>query len=407
MQQMRFFNAGTRVDAKATQGRATVGMAERRTRRAGFLKRCRLAIAMLGLAGWLGCSGESLETTYGRRYGPWGAASVNGTAVFAQMLVQRGHRVTSRTYLGRWLDRADCIVWFPNDFSPPREEVFNWLNEWLLVGEDRVLIYVGRDFDAAPLYFEKIIDRVDPKRRAEYVSAKRAAEQWYAIERQSFTAGANPWFTLDEAEANRPATELSGAPDWLEGIEMTGTEIRLGRRITPAAGSQIHLACGDEVILSEQQIGHSWLLIATNGSFLLNLPLVHPGHRTLAAKLIDRLGPQRRNVVFLESGVGGPPVLAQENTENQSTGLWLLVSHPFCWVLLSALVVASLFVMSKAIPFGPQRRLEDTPVADFGRHLEALGGLLAKTGDREFAIRQLVLYRQTVADSGRNVPRRP
>ncbi len=45
---------------------------------------------------------------------------------------------------------ADCIVWFPDDFQPPSKKVRHWLEQWLSEAAGRTLIYVGRDFDAAP-----------------------------------------------------------------------------------------------------------------------------------------------------------------------------------------------------------------------------------------------------------------
>jgi hypothetical protein len=101
-----------------------------------------------------GCR-EHIDTTYGRSSG-FGQQSVNGTAVLADMFQRAGHAVSTRSTLSPVVRRkADCVVWFPDDFSPPRAEVRAWLESWL---EDpahpgRTLIYVGRDFDAAADYW--------------------------------------------------------------------------------------------------------------------------------------------------------------------------------------------------------------------------------------------------------------
>ena len=104
-----------------------------------------------------GC-GEQIETSYGHRSGMDGALSVNGTAVLAEMFERAGHSVYSRYWLspGLW-NRADCIVWFPDDFRPPNDKVRLWLEAWLADRSGRTLVYVGRDFDAAPCYWEKAV----------------------------------------------------------------------------------------------------------------------------------------------------------------------------------------------------------------------------------------------------------
>ena len=56
------------------------------------------------------------------------------------------------------------------------------------------------------------------------------------------------------------------------------------------------------LIVGRLDVGQSQLLVASNGSFLLNATLVNHEHRKLAGKLIDTIGPGGRDVVFLESG---------------------------------------------------------------------------------------------------------
>ena len=52
--------------------------------------------------------------------------------------------------------------------------------------------------------------------------------------------------------------------------------------------------------------GDGQVIVVTNGSFLLNLPLVNHEHRKLAGHLIRECVPGTK-VAFLESGPGGPP----------------------------------------------------------------------------------------------------
>ena len=63
----------------------------------------------------------------GSRRGTPGKASVNGTAVLAGMFEEAGHRVVTASRLSPTLDRMDVIVWAPDDFRPPSEEVSAYL----------------------------------------------------------------------------------------------------------------------------------------------------------------------------------------------------------------------------------------------------------------------------------------
>ncbi len=82
------------------------------------------------MAAGAGCK-RPLDTQYGRVSG-WGGSSVNGTRVLADMFADRGHKVDTYEHLSPSLQRADVIVWFPDDFRVPSSEVRDWLDGWLL-----------------------------------------------------------------------------------------------------------------------------------------------------------------------------------------------------------------------------------------------------------------------------------
>ncbi len=108
-------------------------------------------VACLCLLLLAGCSGDTnIDTAYGLRSGSEGAASVNGTSVFARMFEEAGFRVSTWKRMSPKLKEYDVIVWVPNDFDPPSRRHRDFFDNWLLTGHQRTLIYVGRDFDAAP-----------------------------------------------------------------------------------------------------------------------------------------------------------------------------------------------------------------------------------------------------------------
>ncbi len=168
-----------------------------------------------------GC-GEDIETRFGSRMG----ASVNGTGVLADMLENAGHQVISRSSLSPGLhETADVIVWFPDDFQPPGRPAIGWLENWLGARAGRTVIYVGRDYDAAPAYWREI-QPLPPLEQAPQVQAKRlAAEQQFDSMRMAVVDGAScSWFTQQKiAKPPLRATTFTGP--WSVGINPTGADI--------------------------------------------------------------------------------------------------------------------------------------------------------------------------------------
>ena len=132
----------------------------------------------------IGCE-ENLNSIYGQRQG-LGSGSVNGTAVLAEMFEKAGHTVVSMRLLSpRLRKRAEAIVWVPDDFDPPSDEVRDWLEKWLSEGSGRTLIYVGRDFDAAPWYWEKVAPEAPAALQPEIAYRRQSAQSIYDIKRSA------------------------------------------------------------------------------------------------------------------------------------------------------------------------------------------------------------------------------
>ena len=149
------------------------------------------AVLALALAWSAGCHKE-LQTVYGQRNGPGATESINGTAVFAEMFEAAGHRVSSWSSLSPRLDQADCVVWFPDDFEPPSPGVVKWFEGWLRARPQRTLIYVGRDFDAAPWYWRKM-EAVAPVGEQKAIAGVRAeAEDAFQSARPQTVHGGMP-----------------------------------------------------------------------------------------------------------------------------------------------------------------------------------------------------------------------
>jgi hypothetical protein len=371
-----------------------------------MIGRRRLAIALLaGCAAFTAGCGEpeqrvDINVEYGRQRGRAHGDSLNGTAVIASMFSQAGHRVSARTALSPAIEAADVIVWFPDDFNPPPPEVRRWFEDWLRSGYGRTLVYVGRDYDAEPLYWQKAIAKAPPQRRQEMRERLDAARVRVAAARlasEFVPAPANHpddgWFRLTRT-AKRIPTETTAASidirsslrgDWSEAIDASLSEIELNDVLTVGYDDEPLLYTDDSAIaawVSQPQFGDGQLLVVQNGSFLLNLALVNHEHRRLAAELIDAVESQsgsNSDVVFLESNPGGPPVHERDPQVQPPTEADY--PPPISDMLYHAIALAIVVTLGSWPIFGRPRRLAPPPLSDFGQHVESLGDLLRRSRD--------------------------
>lgn len=369
-------------------------------RRSSFILH-QLSFIIILLSLLTGCR-QDLETTYGQRKGPTASSSVNGTGVLAEMFERAGHRVFSwRTLSPRLSKRADCIVWFPDDFEPPSDEVRQWLEDWLEEAPGRTLVYVGRDFDAAAWYWQKIEPGTPKDQLAELRQRKVSALSDFRAARQKIPKTDDGWFREDPTLKPREVRTLTGKPAWLQGVDPAKVEMELHGRVMPAPDAEVVLESEGDMLVSVEWYGESRLVVVANGSFLLNLPLVNHEHRKLAGQLIDVIGEPQQTVVFLESDAGGPKIAEEEPAAGMPTGLEMFHLWPTSWILLHLTVVGILLCFSRYPIFGLPRDPEAEAVSDFGKHIEALGDLLSRSGDTSYAMGRILHYRQTNAE-GKN-----
>lgn len=401
-----------------------------------------LACLLLVLAA-AGCSRvPDLDTEYGKTFGTPGQKSVNGTSVLVDMFEAAGSDVTTVARFSPRLERADVIVWFPDDFEPPSQKHREYLEEWLQAVPGRTVVYVGRDYDAAADYWRAATPLAEPEQAAEYHRKLAEAMSDWNTERMKIPADTYARWFKTKVAAQRPVITLEGP--WAEGIDPQKADIKLATRFDLPVESD--RPAGDyqplpdfEVLLSSQQeplvtrvSSPGWyggqVLVVTNGSFLLNFPLVNKAHRKLAGRLIDETG--GGNVVFVESEQGGPPIRKREEDPAPRTGfdmltVWplnVILLHSLGWLLLVCICLYPIFgrprkvygaksygIRRQSSPLAhlllsvPPEEGDDAPAAsgDFGRHLSSLGEMLLLTGNREFAEEKLRYYHQHVKrDSG-------
>jgi len=369
-----------------------------------------------------GCGSGDIDDTYGRRRGVDGGASVNGTGVLADMFKELGHKVTTKRYLSPRLHDYDVVVWAPDDFELPGDEYQEFFEDWLHQGEGRTLIYIGRDYDAAITYWETVQPSAPPEQAVEVARRLAKARAKYDNERTVMPESEDcGWFKACRDGAVRYIGGKQNGPTGRSGrwrdtpnIDPSQLDIQLRGRLEvlsdpPEAEhggefeSEILLAFGDDVLVWEitnDDRSGGRIVVVTNGSFLLNLPLVEREHRKLAGRLIAECGSPSK-VVFLESGPGGPPLLDHEPGENYPTGLEAFTVWPIGAILLHFLALGILCVFARLTVFGRPHELPPDAASDFGKHIRALGELLARTGDAASALARLAYYHDKVRrDSG-------
>jgi hypothetical protein len=380
-----------------------------------------------GRLGWLlagvllaaaGCAQQKIDTAYGKRRGSEGGDSVNGTRVLAEMFESYGHSVVTRRYLSPKMSDYDVIVWFPDDFSPPTDEQLDFLEDWLYDAPNRTLVYVGRDYDAAGAYWDYVLPETPAEQVAEVLRRRAEARARYDQARTAMPAQEDcRWFRVRGAEPVRYVGRRDAGRTRLRGSWSRNTrlapeqvDIRLQGRLLPLPepsegryGGELRsrnlLAAGDDPLVWE--ITNSFwdggrILTVVNGSFLVNFGLVEHEHRKLAGQLITSCGDSPQQVVFLESGAEGPPVFEQEPGEDYPTGFEAFVIWPIGAILMHFVVLGLVYLAARVPTFGRPAELPAPPLSDFGHHIEALGGLLERTQNSQYAQQRLEEYRNRV-----------
>lgn len=354
---------------------------------------------------------EQLPTAYGRRRGTEVASSVNGTAVLADLYRRLGRRIGTVVRFSPALDRYQTVVWAPDDFAPPDKPHRDYLESWLSRGSGRTLVYIGRDYDAAVAYWRGMMADAPPEQADEVTRRQAEARARYEAERSVMPVKEDgEWFAVSRDDLPLKVESLSGP--WAKEIDAKETVLQMqGRLKAPASPAKelkfetLLAADGEPFVISVTHSGWgtgSKIIVVANGSLGLNYPLINHENRKLAAKLIQESSAAGDRVVFVESSAGGPPIREKEKDSSPPNSLELLKVWPLNAILLHVAVLGIVLCLARAPIFGRPRELPGDSPADFGKHVAALGKLLAATKDQNYAHARLLQYRQ-VADPKRQI----
>src|SRR5690606_18525031 len=109
---------------------------------------------------------------------------------------------------------------------------YDWLRSTPYGSPPRVLVYVGRDYDAELLYWQKVDSRAPPGMQSEYGHRLSRARQNAGIGAPTLSRDSvDEWFTYQTAAKFTPVTGLQGP--WAAGVDASQVEIEHRTRMEP------------------------------------------------------------------------------------------------------------------------------------------------------------------------------
>ncbi len=356
----------------------------------------------------IGCGPTGVETQYGRSRG----ASINGTRALAELLRQRGHEVRAAVRLtdplAAW---ADVLVRFAPYPGPPDRDESAWMLGWLHSAPGRKVVYVPRDFDAAPEFWERMIADFpkggDPATLRRLERHRDLSKAWAGDlpPRSRTPARAEDWFPA-AANPGPPTTCRTLQGPWADGVDARAAAVASHATFRAEQGETVLLdGDGSTLAMTWTLPGESAVLAVANASFLLNAALLNRARRPLALRVVDWVGPGPRRVAFVE----GTSLLADGDAPSGSP-LRLLGVAPFGWVAAHLGAFGLLFCLALAATLGRPRPEAPSGVERPSAHPEALGALMARTGRADVARALLDAYRSwrhPVPVEGRPAPTSP
>ena len=378
---------------------------------------------------------DDIDRTYGEGNQSEGAYSINGTGVLADMFRNAGSEIFYSRILGTPTRRADVIVWAPDSYRLPSEEEVAAIEQWLSAKPDRTFIFIGRDYDATMDYWVEVTkDATDDEK---ILLALKMLDVWgaFQVKRMQLEDGEDcGWFTMNAESTVKTINSLEGDPAWLAGTENGKFHLRVqgfldftGKIDQPSFSStydyDIKLHSNGIPIVTEitsQNFYRSKIYAAVNGSFLLNVPLVNHEHRKLAATMIQQCS-QKRVVCFLESDYDDAenvPVVTNDPAPPLPPSiLTILQSWPFGFILMHLIVVGIVYCFFRYPIFGKAKttfvltttiddKTRTQSVANFGRHIQALGNLMRRSGNETYARNCVSQYQQRAHQSETYQPQR-
>jgi hypothetical protein len=158
---------------------------------------------------WIvGC--DQFSTDYGNSKGLSGRKSLNGFGGLRRAYQNAGYSTRDVSRLTDRVQKSDVIVWTPQEYGSISDEVTDWFESWLSIG-DRTLVYVVPDSGSEVDYWQDAMKLAPPNQRLEYrkqaARAINARANW-RLNRSPLSS--NGWFDVSPSVKQQPSTDLSG-----------------------------------------------------------------------------------------------------------------------------------------------------------------------------------------------------
>lgn len=368
-------------------------------------------LGLLALAGIVGCGRESdrpLDDYGGSN--SYSRKSVSGLTVFRELCEKQGFRTNELTSLSQRSHKLSTILWAPKDFRAPNDEEMSWFDDWLSGGPPRTLIFVGRDYSPASHYWSKAVESAAPEDRRTFRLQQAYADiEMEAVRLRSESPLKCDWFEQQLGRTVVRRVEKFNGP-WSQGLNVDDTHIVLRGPLKPNSDTRT-ANLNDSVIeygsptietllarddgtpiissMSYDQWGESQLILVANGSVLMNESLTNRGNVQVVEQLIARCTPEGR-IGFL-SNANETRIRLPWDEEEPKGFEWLRV-WPLSLIAIQGLFLGSIALLAMLPIFGRPQRLPEPSTTDFGKHIEALGDLLARSRDRNYALQRIADY---------------
>lgn len=336
------------------------------------------------------CARQSpvLDTRYGSCHG----SSINGVGVLVDLLRQQGHAVTCESIVfDGVLEDHDTVILVHDGFGALPTKTQEVLENFRKgPGRGARIVLLLRDFDAAIGYLETMEKRTEIRKDEETLERVQSMlnevkDRFLSATSEDVDVSEGRWFGLRTVEPNEIRKEAS-LQDVVPGNfryagRKDSLDLRFRRRLElPKNGRPIWVS-GDDVLLAEVVDNFGSVMVVANGSFLLNGAMVQSGNRKLAREFVERLGTGSRTVVLESSR------FASGGDESPQSRLYTAWPNPFILIHLAALLGVYCWVRFPI--FGRPIETTTSETRRFGRHVEALGDLLAASRLGKYADRRL------------------
>ncbi len=336
---------------------------------------------------------DALPTSYSNSE----ADSVNGISVFAEMLRSYGCDVKNYQNLTYATDQADLVIWIPDRLDAPNREEFEMIVDRYRENNWTTFMIVGRDYDAAVDYWQTVIELLPEDQRGRgQDQLNREMFNWKSMRGRTGRRDTTDLMRYRVRDRWEPATRISG--ELAEGVNGSETGIVLtgepdfNRHYSRFYVEELLTVDGEGFVFSMEQSSAPYLdfLFVSNGSLLLNLPLVNKENRKIAQNLIEYIDPI--DVVILQSGSTD---ITEGSPEVEKTSFWQWMGvGPFRWIIPHMMLLGILYCFCYFPIFGRARKLPPAKVSSFATHLQAVGALLEKTGKKQHARDMIENYKK-------------